>query len=585
MNIENTNIKIVETPNLSRQRPNPERERLTSLILIFAFIAAFILLLFWGIGQRSLWGSEGRWGEITREMFVSGDFFHPTIGGEPYFDKPLVTYWIIAGLSAISGQLNEFIIRLPSALAAVLAILATAWLGRKLWSAKVGLLAAGMLLTSYGLLMYSHIASAETENLAAVTLAVAWYFSRREKPGFITFLVFYLIIFIGSHMKGLTAFVVPVLILLPDLLCPRFCLSTERRGGWRMLLMPGHWLALAIGVGVYLIPFIIAAKTRPGSYGESGLFMVFQENIIRYIKPFDHKGPIYLYLGVVPLLTLPWVPIFIGALITTVPNWKKLDENARWLLMAVGLIFAFYTLSGSRRNYYILPILPFCMLLSAVFLVELSQEIVRKHRQRGKEMLRQLLIIAAIVEAVLGPMIVWYLITQKSWELPVWFAWSSMIIGVATLLVAVYGGRLISKIYHDEQLQPVVVSILASAILLGGFFSWQFNLIESLRTESKFAKEVKPVAETFPHENVAFFHRPEDKTIFYMKWNPPVTTLEDANELKVFLENKKNVMIIGQKRYVDETALALLPPKPTYEEASFKWEDPHKKLRAWVIKE
>jgi len=223
-------------------------------------MVAVFFLLFWTLGERSLWASEGRWAEIVREMILSGDFFHPTIGGHAYFDKPLLTYWVIIFFSKITGRLDEFIIRLPSALAAVITLGCTVYLGRRLWSVQVGRLAGGLLITSYGLLMYSHIASAETENLAAVMLAVTWYWTRREHPGFITFLVFYLIVFIGSHMKGLTALVVPILVILPDLL---------RQRRWRYLLWPSHWLALVIGIAVYLSPFVYETLTRPGSYQQS----------------------------------------------------------------------------------------------------------------------------------------------------------------------------------------------------------------------------------------------------------------------------------------------------------------------------
>ena len=34
------------------------------------------LLFFWALGSRGLSGSEGRWAEIIREMFLTGDFFH-----------------------------------------------------------------------------------------------------------------------------------------------------------------------------------------------------------------------------------------------------------------------------------------------------------------------------------------------------------------------------------------------------------------------------------------------------------------------------------------------------------------------------
>jgi 4-amino-4-deoxy-L-arabinose transferase-like glycosyltransferase len=107
---------------------------------VLLFTAAFFLL-FWAIGHHSLWGAEGRWAEITREMFMSGDFFHPTIGGRPYFDKPLLTYWVIAAFSAITGRLDELILRLPSALAGLLTLVCTVYLGRRLWSRQTGWLA------------------------------------------------------------------------------------------------------------------------------------------------------------------------------------------------------------------------------------------------------------------------------------------------------------------------------------------------------------------------------------------------------------------------------------------------------------
>ncbi len=71
-------------------------------------LTAAFFLLFWGLGGRALWGSEGRWAEISREMLLTKDFFHPTIGGEPYLDKPFLTYWLIIAVSAIFGKLNEF---------------------------------------------------------------------------------------------------------------------------------------------------------------------------------------------------------------------------------------------------------------------------------------------------------------------------------------------------------------------------------------------------------------------------------------------------------------------------------------------
>jgi len=549
--------------------------RHANLLLLFA---AFFLL-FWALGDRALWSSEGRWAEITREMFISGDFFHPTIGGEPYFDKPLFTYWVIAAVSAVTGRLDELIIRLPSAIAGLIALACTVYLGRRLWSRQTGWLAGGFLLTSYGLLVYSHVASAETENLAAIMLAVAWYWSRRDRPGFVSFLVFYLILFIGSHMKGLTAFVVPVLVVLPDLL-------RERR--WRWLFWPSHWLAFGIGIAVYLAPFVFAAMNRPESYEQSGLFMVFRENILRYVKPFDHKAPIYLYLGAVPLLTLPWVPILIGALVSSLSNWKKLDYITRWLIQVILIIFAFFTLSGSRRVYYILPILPFCALLMAVFIVEFSQEIVKAHRDRGLRIQKQILIMVAILELVFGPVAVWFMITKRGWELPSLLGWSFLFIGLAALLVAVVAQKVAKKIQQHNHLYTIWTLILIAAVLQGGFFAWQHSILDSRRTERPFALQLKATVKSLPHERVAFWHKSEDKVLFYLDWNPPITLLADESDLRAFIESNEPGIVISQDRYASRSqeATSMLPAQPVYAETCYVWESPRiceKKLKAWLI--
>ena len=56
-----------------------------------------VLLLFLNLGIGGLRGSEGRWADVVRLMILNGDYLHPMINFEAYFDKPLVSYWIIAG--------------------------------------------------------------------------------------------------------------------------------------------------------------------------------------------------------------------------------------------------------------------------------------------------------------------------------------------------------------------------------------------------------------------------------------------------------------------------------------------------------
>jgi hypothetical protein len=81
-------------------------------------VAAAIILFFPGLSLRSLWGSEGRWAVIAREMMLSGNYFLPTINGIVYFDKPLLSYWAIIPFSLISG-VTEASARIPGVLAGI----------------------------------------------------------------------------------------------------------------------------------------------------------------------------------------------------------------------------------------------------------------------------------------------------------------------------------------------------------------------------------------------------------------------------------------------------------------------------------
>jgi hypothetical protein len=181
---------------------------------------------------------------------------------------------------------------------------------------------------------------------------------------------------------------------------------------------------------------------------------------------------------------------------------------------------------------------------------------------------------------------VWILINKKNWELPSILGWSFLIIGVATLLTGVLSNKIIDKGFPNVQSKTIWVSILMTAVLLGGFFAWQYNVLDSRRTERPFALQMKKAVKSLPHDRVAFWQKYEDKVLFYMEFNPPITLLSDENDLRVFLKSGEPGMIISQGRYITETVAAMLPAQPAYAETNYKWELPErlqKKLKAWLI--
>jgi 4-amino-4-deoxy-L-arabinose transferase-like glycosyltransferase len=142
---------------------------------------------------------------------------------------------------------------------------------------------------------------------------------------------------------------------------------------WRRYLGWQQWLALGVGLLVYILPFLYASITS-ADYSSNGIALVVRENIQRFFNPFDHIEPFYIYLKHVPVLFLPWSPLLVIALIMAIRHCRRGCSNQydRWLMWAMLLIFLFFSASGSRRSYYILPILPFCALFCSVWMLKLE---------------------------------------------------------------------------------------------------------------------------------------------------------------------------------------------------------------------
>ena len=77
------------------------------------------LAFFWNLGSTGLIDeTEPLFAEASRQMVVTGDWITPSFNEAPRFDKPPLVYWGQAIAFQIFG-INEFAVRLPSALAAL----------------------------------------------------------------------------------------------------------------------------------------------------------------------------------------------------------------------------------------------------------------------------------------------------------------------------------------------------------------------------------------------------------------------------------------------------------------------------------
>jgi 4-amino-4-deoxy-L-arabinose transferase-like glycosyltransferase len=322
-------------------------------------ISAF--LLFSNLGLPPLWGSEGRWAVIARSMLRSGDLLSPVLGIHSYWDKPLLSYWQVLPLSYINGDVSEFTARFPSVVWAVVMLLLTYHLAKRWFGERTALLSVGILATSFDFVFYGRDAQVEMTN-AAMMLLCLWYFLKHKSDKTHTWVyVLSIMMALGSNMKGLILYAVPVfgIVLL---------FVIKREWSWipplRILITAGL-LSLAVFLALPAAASIHSATWKP-------LYMVWFENVLRFFGRYDHKDPFYTYFFKIFYLASPWSLILPFAIIHCLQGVRRRVSQIPEVLILFGAIFLFFTLSGSRRSYYLLPILPFVAILVANVLREFA---------------------------------------------------------------------------------------------------------------------------------------------------------------------------------------------------------------------
>ncbi len=346
-----------------------------------AVLTVAAAMFFARLGARALWASEFRWAEIAREMQLTSRYFWPTINGRVYFDKPLGSYWLVLAAARLTGGLDETSARLPCAIAGLLGVWLVMVVGRRLHNDRTAVLAGLILATSFSFVFFSRHASADVETVTGELAAFALFLRNERRQDGWWVVGLWLVMAATSLTKGLLGYALPLVVLgVYSCLANGWAELGRRlsrgpvpgRIGW--LLERNRWLfnwkslvAIPLGAAVYYVPFAISAA-RTGS--EKGLEMVYRENVVRFFHPFDHRGPIYLYCYVIFALMMPWSAFLPAALAEAhrkpvVGRTSAAERGHRFALVYFWATFIFFTLSGSRRSYYLLPILPAGALLVA----------------------------------------------------------------------------------------------------------------------------------------------------------------------------------------------------------------------------
>lgn len=328
--------------------------------LLLAGFCAF--LFFFGLGSFGLLGAdEPRYAQVAREMLARHDWISPTLGGQPWLEKPPLYYWQAMLAYGVFG-VSDWAARLPSAVDATLLVVAI-YLFLRRFRPGYELNGALMTASAVGVVGFARAASTDMPLAAMFSIALlAWYawFESEEKR---YLAISYSFLALATLAKGPVAPFLAFVILV---------LFATARGGFQALLKtlwtPGILLFCAI-----TLPWYVAVQLRTPEF-----FRVFflEHNLARFgTNLYHHPEPFWYFIPVSLLGLLPWVVLSTAAVIVDVRRcWterhgRPQDQDSLNVFLVVWLLVPvlFFSLSKSKLPGYILPSLPAGTLLAAEF--------------------------------------------------------------------------------------------------------------------------------------------------------------------------------------------------------------------------
>lgn len=321
----------------------------TQLLIALAAIAALYLP---GLAATPLFDvDEGAFSEASRFMVASGDWMFTYLNGQPRFDKPILVYWLQAASISLFG-VNEFALRLPSALAAILWSLVVARFAARhapAWARSAGAggiergaLAAWIAATTLGVLVIGRAATADAllNLLLALALAEAWRWFEAEDRRALRRL--YLWMALGVLCKG------PIAVLVPVAAAVLYALASRR---WAPLRRAAFDVAGWAIFAAVALPWYAYAFALHGRAFWEGFFI--KHNVQRFGGTLEgHGGSLVYYVVVLPLLLLPWTGLFVGALRRVRGDWD--EPVCRFLWLWAAFVIGFFSLSGTKLPHYVL---------------------------------------------------------------------------------------------------------------------------------------------------------------------------------------------------------------------------------------
>ncbi|PLP96547.1 glycosyltransferase family 39 protein [Cupriavidus pauculus] len=340
---------------------------------MIAFVVVAVLLVWFGTldYRHLLRPDEGRYAEISREMFVSGDWVTIRYNALKYFEKPPFHMWVTTIAYELFG-VGDWQARLCVALSGIVGLGMTMLATARWFGCRAGLLAGLVMLAMPMWSVAGHFNSLDMTLSGALACVLACMLLAQHpdtSPGARRgwMLVCWAAMGVAILTKGLVGIALPGLVLVV------YTLLTRDIGLWRRLHLPTGILAML----VVTVPWFWLISTKNPEFPH---FFFIHEHWDRYTSTVhSRKGSIWYFVPLLLAGMLPWLGL--------VPRmWDVVRDRdgaqrgaggkpfqpALMSLVWFAAIFVFFSLSGSKLPGYIVPVFPALAILAAVALDQIS---------------------------------------------------------------------------------------------------------------------------------------------------------------------------------------------------------------------
>ncbi len=339
--------------------------------VVWLVVAAWLVLVACLLPVREVIPpDEPRFAHQAQNMFDLDDWIVPRIGDVPYPDKPPILFWSIDLASLPFGRVHASTARVPSAIGALVILLLTIRLGRRVWGSRaVGAAGALVLLTCFEFFIRAQWVSCDmlmmSFSFVALTLWREAAFddvgAGRMGPRTRVFLG-WMAAAAGVLTKG-----------PPTLLFAGFWLAGEAAARRKVrplarILRPEGLIAFSLLVGGWLWA---AGRVVGGGYSWNA---IYTQSVTRYFHAWNSVAPWYFYFYQGPLDLMPWAVMLPAVIAAAVLAWRRPADSpasraARMAAVFLALVFLFFSGSTGKRGVYVMPAFPaFALLAGAAFL-------------------------------------------------------------------------------------------------------------------------------------------------------------------------------------------------------------------------